>query len=100
MKETERTIITEVGNSYNDVLSYQASIEYITKAVVLQSEKLKEEEKRFNYGRSNTKRIIDYQQDLLRAENEEARYLLSHRISQVDLDRSMNTILEKYEDML
>jgi len=99
-KQVERRIITEVGNAFRAVIAYENSIGFIKKAAVLESEKLKEEEKRYKYGRSNTKRIIDYQRDLLFAELEEARYLLNHMIAKVDLDRSMNIILGKYEDIL
>jgi len=38
--------------------------------------------------------------DLLLAELEYARFLLKHRNAKVDLDRSMNIILEKYEGAL
>jgi outer membrane protein TolC len=68
--------------------------------VELQSKKLAEEEKRFTYGRSSTKFIIDYQRDLLRAELEEAKFMLDHAQAKIDLARAMNVILDKYEDML
>ncbi|NQT90636.1 MAG: TolC family protein [Candidatus Omnitrophica bacterium] len=100
IKDIERTIITEVVNAYRDVVSYEASIVYLKRAVTLQSEKLKEEEKRFSYGRSTTKHIIDYQQDLSRAELEEAIFLLKHEKSKIDLNRYMNAILPKYEELL
>ncbi|NQT32237.1 MAG: TolC family protein [Candidatus Omnitrophica bacterium] len=100
LKKTERAIITEVGNSFNDVMAYEASIVYMTEAVDLQHKKLNEEEKRFKYGRSSTKRIIDYQQDFLFAQLEDARYMLNHRRANVELLRSMNTLLEKYEGLI
>ena len=100
LKEVERTIITEVGNAFRNVLAYEASLAYMHKAVELQSKKLAEEEKRFSYGRSNTKNIIDYQRDLLRAELEEAKFMLDHARANIDLARAMNVILDKYEDML
>lgn len=100
LKETERTIITEVSNAFSGVTSYKASLTYIKEAVLLQANKLKEEEKRFKYGRSSTKTIIDYQRDLLNAELEEAKFLLDYHQAQVDLARAMNSILEKYEDIL
>ncbi|MBU1656993.1 MAG: TolC family protein [Candidatus Omnitrophica bacterium] len=100
IKDVERTIITEVGNSFRDVLTFESGLKYIRDAVVFQSEKLAEEEKRFNYGRSTTKNIIDYQQDLLRTELEEAQYLLDNSVARVDLERDMNVILAKYKDEL
>ena len=97
IKSVERRIITEVGNAFRDVTSFEASLGHIMRAVVFQSEKLAEEEKRFNYGRSTTKTIIDYQQDLLRTELEETKYLYDHSVSRVNLERDMNVILPKYE---
>jgi outer membrane protein TolC len=100
LKEVERTIITEVGNAFRDVVVYEASLVYLKKAVELQSEKLEAETKRFKQGRSGTKRVVDYMRDLLLAELDNARFLLKHRKAKVDLDRSMNIILEKYESIL
>ena len=100
LKKTEREIITDVGNAYGDVVAYKESLGYLKKTVDLQSTKLEEEEKRFSYGRSDTKRIIDYQRDLLRAELEHLVFLLKYNNSKVDLERAMNVILEKYEGLL
>ncbi|MBL7072805.1 MAG: TolC family protein [Candidatus Omnitrophica bacterium] len=100
LKEKERTIITEVGNAYRDVRTFQTSLQYFGRAVELQTEKLSEEEKRFEYGRSSTKRIIDYQRDLLMAELENALFLLKHRKANVELDKSTGIIYEKYKDQI
>ena len=100
LKEVERTIITEVVNAYDAVIAYEVSSAYMTKAAQLQEEKLDEEDKRFKYGRSSTKRIIDYQRDLLRAQLEEAQFLHNHNKAKVALQRRMNTLLEKYEALL
>jgi len=100
LKDVERTIITEVGNAYRDVVAFAAGLVHLKNAVDLQSAKLKAEAKRFEQGRSGTKRVIDFMNDLLLAELEYARFLLKHRNAKVDLDRSMNIILEKYEGAL
>jgi len=100
LKETERTIITEVGNAFNDVEAFKISLAYLKKAVELESEKLNEEEKRFNYGRSNTKRVIDYQRDLLKTELEYVKIVQKHDEAIVDLKRAINVTLAGYEDVL
>ncbi|MFH1552121.1 MAG: TolC family protein [Candidatus Omnitrophota bacterium] len=100
LKETERTIITEVGNSFRDVVTYNTNVANMVEAVSLQAKKLKEEEKRFKYGRSKTKTLIDYQQDLLLTETGEALVLLDRETSRVGLERDMNVILDKYERLL
>jgi len=94
LKETERTVITEVGNSFRDVMTYKVSAVNVSKATTLQAEKLNEEVKRFKRGRSNTKRLIDYQQDLINAEMEEDQTQLNLEKARIDLDRSMNVILD------
>lgn len=100
LKEVERSIITEVGNSFGDVKAFEGSLKFILRAVKLQSDKLTEEEKRFSLGRSETKRLIDYQQDLLRAELEEARSLVDRKKAWVALERSTNTLLARYEELI
>lgn len=100
LKKLERTIITDVGNAFGDVKSIEAGIGFISKAVELQSKKLEEEEKRFYQARSDTKRLIDYQQDFLRAQLEEADFLFKHKKAKIELDRTMNAIFFKYEDLL
>jgi len=100
LKDTERTIITEVGNSFRDVETYWVNMANIREAVRLQSDKLQEEEKRFNQGRSNTKRLIDFQNDLILAQLEEAQIDRRYENSVTDLKSSMNTLLGEYEDAL
>lgn len=100
LKEVERTIITQVGNAFRKVTTSESSTQNLSKAVDLQSEKLSEEEKRFKYGRSRTKTLIDYQQDLLSTELEEALAMYNVETDKIDLEQSMNVILEKYEDLL
>lgn len=100
LKEVERNIITEVGNAYREVMALEASLIPMKKAVELESKKLGEEEKRFVTGRSSTKRIIDYQRDLLIAQLEDAKIFLRHRKADIDLARSMDTLLDKYEGVL
>ena len=100
LKEIERSIITEVGNSYRDVNTLNASVTNMTEAVRLQAEKLKEEEKRYRYGRSDTKRLIDYQDDLRNAEMQQTTELLVREEARVDLQKEMGILLDEYERMI
>ncbi|UCB57544.1 MAG: TolC family protein [Candidatus Omnitrophota bacterium] len=100
MKKLERSIVTEVGDAFRDYIMRQANVDKLLKAAQLQEAKLKEEEKRFKFGRSNTKRLIDYQQDYLNAQLDLARSMLELKKSKVDLEESLNVILEKYEALL
>jgi outer membrane protein TolC len=100
LKQNERRIITEVTVAYNDVVSFGESMRYTAKAVELNRRKLEEERKRFKYGRSTTKRMIDYQSDLLRAQIQDIRYTADHRKAKVRLFRAVNMILDNYREVL
>jgi outer membrane protein len=100
LKRVERLIITEVGNAYRDYRTFDSVLGTLIEAARIETEKLAAEEKRFSYGRSNTKRLIDYQQDDLRARHEVALGILNLATSDVDLDRSMNVLLEEYRRFL
>ncbi|MBF0253202.1 MAG: TolC family protein [Candidatus Omnitrophica bacterium] len=100
LKQLERKIITEVANAYNDVKTFSGSVSIISDAAKLEKEKLELEEARFNTGRSNTRRVIEYQQDLLRAELEKLALLLDHNLSVSALSKVLNLTLEKYKDKL
>lgn len=100
IKGLERGIVTEVGNAFRDYGTYEAVLANLAEAARLQEEKLEEEMKRFNLGRSTTKTVIDYQNDYLRARLAEALGLLELEVARVDLEKALNTILEKYVRLL
>ncbi len=100
LKREERSIITRTGNALGSLVSFNRAVSKVGKAVGLQEEKLREEEKRFASGRSSTKNLIDYQEDLLRAEMQEAAEFFARETARVDLEKEMNVLLEKYERLL
>ncbi|MCK4809857.1 MAG: TolC family protein [Candidatus Omnitrophica bacterium] len=100
LKDVERRIVTEVGNAFRDYRTRETNLTISMKVEDLQREKLKEEGKRFGHGRSNTKRLIDYQQDYLSAQLEVARGIVELEASRINLDRTLNVILERYKDVL
>ncbi len=100
LKETERTIITEVVNAFRNLRAAETNAVSVSRAAKLQAEKLEEEEKRYKYGRSMTKVLIDYQNDLLRADLRETQALLNMEVAKIDLEKAMNIILDKYKGLL
>jgi len=100
LKQIERTIVTEVGSAYRDYITFEASVDKLSQAAALQQQKLEEEEKRFRYGRSDTKRLIDYQQDYLNTQLEVARSIADLEISRATLEKTLNIIIEKYKGLL
>jgi len=100
LKEIEREIVTETGNAFRDYTTYETTVGTLEKTAQLQHDKLKEEEKSFRYGRSTTKTLIDYQQDYLNSELQAAKGLLDFETARVNLEKQLNTLLEKYEELL
>lgn len=100
VKKLERVIVTEIGGVFLDCLTYDANVGKLRAAYRLQKEKLEEEEKSFKYGRSNTKRLIDYQQDYLNAQLQLASGLLELEVARTNLRKGLNIILQKYAGVL
>ena len=100
LKSVERAIVTEVGNTFRNYVTFESALKSLMEASELQKEKLKEEEKRFNYGRSSTKTLIDYQNDYLRAQLEVSLGMFELEVSKIDHERAINSILPKYEEMI
>lgn len=100
LKSLERSIVTEVSDAFRDYITYQAKLSKVEEAAQLQQEKLNEEEKAFRHGRSNTKRLIDYQQDYLNAELEVAKGLVELELAEVNLSKALNIILKRYKRLL
>ena len=100
LKQVERRIVTEVGNAFRHYLTYKINLATLIEVADLQSEKLKEEERVFGYGRSDTKRLIDYQQDYLRAQLEVVTGRFALEAAGVELNKTINSILQKYEEIL
>jgi outer membrane protein TolC len=100
LKQKERSIITVIGNTFRAMMSLNSSVAKVKEAAHLQSEKLKEEEKRFSSGRSRTKTLIDYQTDLINAERAEAGELFAREVARINMEKEMNVLLGKYEDLL
>jgi len=100
LKSIERSIITETGSKFRDYATYKANADKVIEVAKLQYEKLKEEEKWFRYGRFNTRRLIDSQEDYLNAQLQLALGMLDLELGRVNLEKTLNLILEKYEGLL
>ena len=62
----------------------------------LQERKLAEEQKRFNFGRSDTDTIIRFQEDLLQAKWKAAQAIYDYLISAIDLRKKEGVLLNTY----
>ena len=96
LKKTERAILRELNNKVKEVNTLKNQVELFISLVQLQTNKLKEEEKRLKYGRSSSDIIIRYEEDLLNAQLSLASSFSRYRVSLIDLDLAKNTLLDKY----
>ena len=96
IQRIERIIFTEVDERVRAVKVNWERAGQQFKVEDLQKLKLKEEEKKFKYGRSNSDTIIRFQEDLLRAEVAAVQSLADYRKSLVDLERAQNILLGKW----
>jgi len=96
LKRAERVILKEIINQIRRCLVYQQRVDSQKTIIELQDKKLKGEEKKFNYGRSDTDTIIRYQNDLLNAQLLTVRAAYEYKVALIDLSLTENTLLDKY----
>jgi len=95
LKKTEKTIVTEIDDKVRKVNVYRQKALRDEEIEALQREKLKDEERLFGYGRSDSDRIIRFQEDLLNAEISALMSLREYKDSLIDLYIAQNTFIKK-----
>ncbi len=98
LKKIERLILKEIHNGVKSINNLKNQVELYDSIVELQQNKLHEEMKKFNYGRSDSDTIIRYEEDLLNAELHLATALYSYHVSLINLATTENILLDKYWD--
>lgn len=96
IQRLERVIVTDVDERVRAVKVNRERAGQQLRIKDLQKLKLKGEEKKFKYGRSNSDTLIRFQEDLLQAEIAEIESLVDYRKSLVDLELTQNTLLSKW----
>ena len=93
--QVEKDISTDVDEKVRAVnLSYENAKRW-AKIRDIQYTKFYEEGKKLKYGRSNTKRVVDYQNDFTRAALRSYYAVLWYYYSLIDLENTKDTLLEK-----
>ncbi|MCG8430894.1 MAG: TolC family protein [Candidatus Omnitrophica bacterium] len=101
LKKTERKIAVEVHDYVMLVNTALSRARTARKTVELQGLKLKEEEKRLRYGRSDSDTLIRFQNDLLTAQMEYLNAVYGFYAFRVDLALVQNALLgEQWRDTL
>ncbi len=90
-------IILEIENVYKELQVSQQKFKQAIKIEELQREKLKEESKQFKVGRSSSKVMIDYQDDLLDAKTDKIEAFIEYEKAKDKVLRTQNKLLEQLD---
>ena len=96
LKDLENIIINEMRGAVRQVETNLKRIEAAKASLKLADEKLKAEEKKYEVGLSTTHDLLEFQEDLARAESREARSLADYEKSLANLSRVKGVLLEKH----
>ena len=96
LKDLENIIINEMRAAVRQVETNLEMIEAARASLKLADEKLKAEEKKYEVGLSTTHDLLEFQEDLARAESREARTLTEYEKSLVNLARVKGLLLEEH----
>jgi outer membrane protein TolC len=96
LKDLENIIINEMRGAVRQVETNLEMIEAARASLKLADEKLKAEEKKYEVGLSTTHDLLEFQEDLARAESREARTLAEYEKSLVNLARVKGLLLEEH----
>ncbi len=94
LKQLEKIIINEIDENVRETRLNMQKIIRTSKVKELHSLKLKEEEIQYRSGRSSSKIMIDFQNDLLKAELDAAKAFLDYYNSLIELEVSKDTLLD------
>lgn len=95
LRQTRLDVERAVDEAYRDLLLAEERVMQTRQIENLQRNKLLEEEKNFNRGRSSSKTIIDYQEDVIEAEIDAIRSLVGYQKAVDDFYRATNELLER-----
>ncbi len=93
--QVEKNVINDVDEKVRRVNLNLENAKRWAKIKEIQGLKFEEEEKKLKYGRSNSKTLIDYQNDLTLATINEYDALLQYYSSLIDLENAKDMLLEK-----
>jgi len=94
LQKTERLIISDIDEKFRNLSVNKVNISKMERVENLQNGKLRQEEKRFEYGRSSSDTLIRYQEDLLNAKLATQKAYLDYRISILELMGAEDSFLK------
>lgn len=97
-KKLERQIVLNVTDKVRAVKVHRSIVQTSANVARLEASKLKEEEKRFSRGRSNTDTLIRFQEDAIQARLREAEAKYNYSLALVQLKREEGSLLAYFWD--
>ncbi len=91
---TEKSIITDIDEKVRAVNLHLNNSKRWGKIKNIQENKFKDEEEKIKYGRSSSKNLVDYQDDIRSAAIREYAAILEYYRSLIDLEDAKDTLLE------
>ena len=91
----EKALATEIDDKVRAVNLLSDNSKRWTKIREIQYSKFIDEKKKLSYGRSTSKTVVDYQNDLMWASLREYLNLYEYYASRIDLENAMDTLLKK-----
>ena len=95
LKKIEKTIVSEIDSKAKTVNAYRQRANEFMEVAELQKYKLQEEVKKYRYGRSDSDRIIRFQEDYLNAQIAAGVAILDYIEALIDLYLNQNLYLAK-----
>ena len=100
LKKTECLIFVETNDAFVHAKRMYDSVNLLKKAAEFEHKKYLGEEERFNRGRTDTDRLLRYQNDFFVAELVHLRSLYNYKKAIINLNVVMNNLLKTDEDKL
>jgi len=95
LMQVERKLFVMIDDYVRDVNTFKDNAERWTEIRSIQDKKLTDEAKKLKYGRSSTKILVDYQNDLTRAAISEYLAMLDYYKALIDLENAKDTLLKE-----
>lgn len=96
LASVEQTMLRDVDGAVRELLRWEEAVRARQAVEEIYRRRLVLEERRFEYGRSNIQNLIDFQEDLIGAEQAAVEAVVAHHQAWIDLKRAEHTLLEIY----
>ncbi len=99
-QQLEMEIIRDVDRDYRLFRLAINAVRETQRAEVLHAKKLEQVEQKFQFGRSTSQTLIDYQEDLIDAQARSIRALVAHERSYIQLQQTQNILLGRVQELV